>query len=217
MRPSVATATKFANPTKVLNLLKKHYPNAHCALVHSNPFELLVATILSAQCTDERVNKITPPLFLKYPTPKKMGEAPIEDLENMIRSTGFFKNKAKNIKSCAQTLVERYGGKVPASMEALTLLPGVGRKTANVVLGNAFQISSGVVVDTHVTRLANRFGWTQSENAEVIERELNQLIPEKDWILISHLLIWHGRQICQARKPQCQTCFLFDLCPQIDV
>lgn len=146
-----------------------------------------------------------------------MAEASIEDLENMIRSTGFFKNKAKNIKACAQTLVEKYEGKVPPVMEALTALPGVGRKTANVVLGNAFQISSGVVVDTHVTRLAHRFGWTKSVNAEVIERELNQLIPQKDWILISHLLIWHGRQICQARKPQCRACFLFDLCPQIDV
>lgn len=211
-----------AKPTKkqefvlhIISLLKRYYPDAHCALDHKNPFELLVATILSAQCTDERVNKVTPALFKKFPTPQKMAKASLAELEDLIRSAGFFKTKAKNIKSCSQTLVELHGGEIPRSMEELTHLAGVGRKTANVVLGNAFDIPSGIVVDTHVTRLSNRLGWVKTENAVQIERELMKLVPEKDWILLSHLLISHGRAICKARKPQCDKCFLESDCPKI--
>ena len=196
-----------------LKLLKKNYPGAHCALHFETAFQLLVATILSAQCTDERVNKVTPELFAHYPDAKAMARGKVEDIEDLIRSTGFFKNKAKNLLACAQTLVERHRGEVPQDMESLVLLAGVGRKTANVVLGNAFQISSGVVVDTHVTRLSNRFHWVKTENAVQIERELNALIPKSEWILVSHLLISHGRAICKARSPQCSACFLADRCP----
>lgn len=197
-----------------LSLLKENYPDAHCALDHESPFQLLIATILSAQCTDERVNIVTKSLFAAYPDPKKMATASLKSLEELVRSTGFFKNKAKNIKSCAEILVEKYRAKVPQNLEALVELPGVGRKTANVVLGNAFGIASGVVVDTHVTRLSQRFGWTKSENAVVIERELSKRIPKVDWILVSHLLISHGRAICKARSPRCQQCFLADHCPK---
>jgi len=210
-RPSAGTAT----PKVVLAALKAHYPTAHCELNFNNPFELLVATILSAQCTDQRVNIVTKVLFAKFPTAEKMAAAKIEDLEEIIRSTGFFKNKAKNLKNCAQALVDKHGGKVPQTMEELTALAGVGRKTANVVLGNAFNITSGVVVDTHVTRLANRFGWTKSQDAVRIEDDLQKLVPHDEWIQVSHLLIWHGRKICKARNPQCETCFLFDRCPRI--
>lgn len=157
---------------------------------------------------------VTPNLFKTYPNPKKMGDAPLEKIEEIIRSTGFYKNKAKNIKSCCQKLMEEHGGEVPRSIEDLTGLPGVGRKTANVVLGNAFNISSGVVVDTHVTRLSNRFGLVKGHDAVKIESVLNQIVPQEHWIMFSHWLIHHGRQVCKARKPDCAHCFLQDLCPK---
>lgn len=197
-----------------IELLKRYYPDAHCALNYTNPFELLVATILSAQCTDERVNMVTPHLFKKYPTPKALAKAPVESIEEIIRSTGFYKNKAKNLKACAIGLVEKHHGGVPKDLEALVELPGVGRKTANVVLGNAYHIASGVVVDTHVTRLANRLGWVKGDNAVVIERQLAKLVPQEEWIMLSHYLISHGRAVCKARKPACSHCFLEETCPK---
>ena len=210
---------KSKHPTKVefnlvLNELKKHYPDAHCALNFTTPFELLIATILSAQCTDERVNKVTPPLFEKYPTPKEMSKAPLEKIEKLVMSTGFYKNKAKNIKNCSLQIMELHQGKVPSTLEELYNLSGVGRKTANVVLGNAFHISSGVVVDTHVTRLSNRFGWVKSQDAVKIEQKLNDICPQSEWIMLSHYLIAHGRAVCVARNPKCSSCFLNEACPQ---
>jgi endonuclease-3 len=204
-----------APPLEVIKLFKRYYPDAHCALDHKNAFELLVATILSAQCTDVRVNLVTPALFAEFPGPSAMAGAPIARLELLIRSAGFYKNKAKNIKACAQALVKDYDGKVPKDLSELVKLAGVGRKTANVVLGNAFGIISGIVVDTHVTRLSNRLGWVQSQNAEIIERDLQKIIPHEDWIMISHWLITHGREVCKARTPLCNTCFLAEICPKI--
>lgn len=211
--------TKNKDQTKVqfnqiLSLLKKNYPDAHCALNFSSPFELLIATILSAQCTDIRVNIVTKDLFKKYKNAKTLSQIPLEKLEQIIRSAGFYKNKARNIKECCRVLVEKYGGEVPASLDDLITLPGVGRKTANVVLGNAFQISSGVVVDTHVTRLANRFAWVKTTDAVKIEQVLNKLCPQEDWIMLPHYLIAHGRAICKARNPQCSICFLNSSCPK---
>lgn len=200
-----------------LDQLKNRYGDAECALIHKNPFELVVATILSAQCTDERVNQVTPDLFLRFPTSEKMAEASLEDLEELIRSTGFYKNKAKSLKGMAARLVEKHGGEVPKTLEELTELPGVGRKTANVVLGVAYGIAIGVVVDTHVTRLAARFLWSKAPTAEKIEQDLMKIVPQSDWIACSHLLIYHGRQICKARKALCETCFLFDRCPRYGV
>lgn len=211
----MATKSKKDKILNIISILKRYYPDAHCALDHSNAFELLVATILSAQCTDERVNQVTPALFKKYPNPQKMAKAKVEDLEVLIHSTGFYKNKAKNLKACATALVELHAGEVPRSLDDLIALAGVGRKTANVVLGNAYDIPSGIVVDTHVTRLANRFAWVKTENAVQIERQLVKLVPEADWIILSHLLIAHGRAVCKARKPQCDHCFLESDCPQI--
>lgn len=205
---------KEAPLLETLGLFKRYYPDAHCALNHSNPYELLVATVLSAQCTDERVNMVTPALFKKYPTPQKMAKAPVEDLEFLVRSTGFYKNKAKNLKAAAQALVEDYKGQIPRDIEALVGLPGVGRKTANVVLGNAFGIASGIVVDTHVTRLSNRLGWVKTDNAIQIEKQLCQRVPEEDWVMFSHYLISHGRAVCKARKPDCTHCFLEETCPK---
>ncbi|MCC2678751.1 MAG: endo III-related endonuclease [Pseudobdellovibrio sp.] len=218
-KPPVIPKIKKPTHTKVefdlvLKELKKHYPDAHCALNFTTPFELLVATALSAQCTDERVNKVTPDLFKKYPDAKAMAKAPVEDLEEMIRSTGFYKNKAKNLKACAIDLVEKHNGEVPKTMEELYQLAGVGRKTANVVLGNAYGISSGVVVDTHVTRLSNRFGWVSETDAVKIEAVLNKICPQDDWIMLSHYLISHGRAICVARSPKCPSCFLNNVCPK---
>lgn len=198
----------------VLNKLKINYPNSHCALKHKNSFELLVATILSAQCTDERVNKVTPKLFAKFPDAKSMAQADSAEVEELIRSTGFFKNKTKNIISCAQTLVNKFKGKIPRTMDELTQLAGVGRKTANVVLGNSFGLATGVVVDTHVGRLSYRLGWSQHQDPIKIEKDLTQLFPETEWIMLSHYLIDHGRQICSARSPACDRCFLFDHCPK---
>lgn len=206
-------AAKKLRAAEIIRLLKKYYPTTECALHHKNVFELLIATILSAQCTDVRVNQITPALFAKFPGPKSFAKAPVEQIEELIRSAGFYKNKAKNIKAAAQAIVENHGGEVPKSLEELTELSGVGRKTANVVLGVGFKIPSGIVVDTHVTRLSNRFGLVKTDNAVIIERELTPIIEKKEWIDYSHRLIDHGRKICKARKPRCQVCFLTDICP----
>lgn len=198
----------------VFKLLKKNYPYAHCALNFTNAYELLIATILSAQCTDERVNKVTPELFKRYPSVKSMSEAPVEEIEELIKSTGFFRNKAKNIKTCCEQLIKKHKGEVPKTLEELCELPGVGRKTANVVLGNAYHIASGVVVDTHVSRLSFRFGWVKTKDAVKIEKTLNKMCPKNDWIMLSHYLIAHGRAICMARSPKCTICFLQETCPK---
>lgn len=199
---------------ETIRLLEKYYPSAHCALNFTNPLELLIATILSAQCTDERVNQVTPKLFARYKSAQDYAEANLSEIEEQIRSTGFYKNKAKSIKECCQRLVQEHGGGVPQRLEDLVQLKGVGRKTANVVLGNAFGIPSGVVVDTHVTRLSHRLGLSRAKTAEKIEEDLLKIIPQEKWILFSHLLIFHGRQVCKARKPRCEVCFLFELCPR---
>jgi endonuclease-3 len=199
---------------EIIRRLRKTYPDAKCSLDYRNPFELLVATILSAQCTDERVNKVTPPLFEKYPTAEKMAAAPISDLEKMVQSTGFFKNKAKSLKGAAQAIASEHHGKVPDSMDVMIHLPGVGRKTANVVLGNVFDKPDGVVVDTHVGRLSFRLGLTKHMDATKIERDLNKLVPRKFWVDFPHWMIQHGRKICIARAPRCLDCPLFDICPK---
>jgi len=195
----------------ILKILDEHYPDVKVALHYSNPLELLIATILSAQCTDERVNQLTPHLFEKYPTAKDYAMADLKTLEQDIKPTGFYKNKAKHIKECCQVLVEKYNGQVPANLEILTKLPGVGRKTANVVLGNAFDIP-GIVVDTHVRRVANRLGLTKHQDALKIEKDLMQLIPKEKWTKFSLQLTWHGRRICKARNPQCNKCPLHKWC-----
>lgn len=202
-----------ARTAEIIKRLKKAYPDAHCALNHSTPFELLIATILSAQCTDERVNIVTATLFRKYRSPEDFAAVSQVELEKDIHSTGFFRNKAKNIKAASQRLLEVYGGEIPQSMDEMLTLGGVARKTANVVLGNAFGIASGVVVDTHVGRLSQRLGLTEQTGAEKIEQDLQTLVPQKDWVLFPHLLIFHGRQICNARKPKCLECVLADTCP----
>jgi endonuclease-3 len=197
----------------ILPLLKKMYPQAKCSLDYKNPFQLIIATILSAQCTDERVNKVTPELFKKYPSAKALAAAEQSELEKDIQSTGFFRNKAKSLRGMAAAIVEKHQGQVPQTMEELTHLPGVGRKTANVVLGNAFSIAEGVVVDTHVARVSARLGLTKHTEPVKIEQDLMQIVPIEDWTLFSHLLIHHGRQICQARKPKCTICPLLPHCP----
>lgn len=208
-----ATAPATERITPLIARLHEAYPDAECALHHRNAFELLVATILSAQCTDERVNKVTPALFARFPTPQAMAGADRDELETLIRSTGFYHNKAKNIQGAAQRIVSAYDGVVPQTMEELLTLPGVARKTANVVLGVVFAIADGVVVDTHVKRLANRLGLTMQADPEKIERDLQAITPKAEWINLSHLLIFHGRQVCDARKPNCAGCTLRDLCP----
>jgi len=208
---------KLARAKKIIAVLNKTYPDAHCELVHQNPLELLVATILSAQCTDKRVNIVTEKLFKKYRSPQDFANANISELENDIRTTGFYKNKARNIKAACGDIVHKHDGKVPQTMEELIELGGVGRKTANVVLGNAFGINVGVVVDTHVGRLAHRFGMTRHLAPEKIETDLMELVPQKQWSLFSHLLIWHGRRRCYARKPDCANCEALKLCPRIGV
>ncbi len=200
---------------ELLSRLDTSYPNASCALTYHTPLQLLIATILSAQCTDERVNKVTPVLFKKYPTAKAFAEADLETLQEEIRSTGFYKNKAKSIQGCCRKIVEEFGGEVPDSLEELVKLPGVGRKTANLVLGETRQLP-GIVVDTHVRRLAKRLGMTSHEDPEKIERDLMRLIPKERWTLFSHQLIHHGRQICKARNPDCNHCSLKDLCPSAE-
>lgn len=202
-----------ARAAVVLDRLKQAHPDAHCELDFRNAFELLCATILSAQCTDVRVNMVTPALFARYPDAPALAAARQEDVEAIVRSTGFFRNKAKNLIAMAQALVADHGGDVPASMEALRPLPGVGRKTANVILGNAFGMNEGITVDTHVTRLARLLGLTRHEDAEKIEQDLLPLVPRADWALVSHLLIFHGRRVCIARRPQCGACVLADACP----
>jgi endonuclease-3 len=198
---------------KILAILKRTYPDAKCSLDYRNPLELIVATILSAQCTDVRVNKVTPALFAKYPSAADYAAARPEELERDIQSTGFYRNKAKSIRAMAAALVEKHQGKVPPTMEDLTALAGVGRKTANVVLGNAFDRNEGIVVDTHVARLSERLGLTKHTDPVKIERDLMELVPRKEWTLWAHLLIQHGRAICTARKPACDVCPLAQLCP----
>ena len=198
---------------KILRRLRKEFPRPKTALLHDNPFQLLIATILSAQCTDERVNMVTKELFRKYKTPKDIANANVAELESEIKSTGFFRMKTKSIMGCSKALVEQHGGKVPASLDELVLLPGVGRKTANVVLGQAFGIVAGVVVDTHVHRLAQRMGLTGADTAEKIEEDLMEVFPKNDWIDVGSIFILHGRRICGARKPKCLECSVSDLCP----
>ena len=198
---------------RVVATLKKEYTDARCSLDHTSPLELLIATILSAQCTDERVNIVTADLFRKYRTWEDYAAAHASELERDIHSTGFFRNKAKSIQGACRLIGERYGGRVPRSMEELLELPGVARKTANVVLGNAFGIASGVVVDTHVARLSERLGFSAEKAPEKIERDLASLVPESDWIIFPHLLIAHGRKVCKARTPLCGECALAKLCP----
>jgi endonuclease III len=199
---------------RVIRSLVRAYPTVRCALDHRDAFELLVATVLSAQCTDERVNQVTPALFARYADPRALAGADLADVEKLVYPTGFFRSKAKNLVALSQALVEKHDGAVPANLEALTALPGVGRKTANVVLGNAFGIASGVVVDTHVKRLAFRLGLTDRTEPEVIERELNAIIPRKHWIDFSHRMIAHGRADCDALRPRCSGCPLKAICPR---
>lgn len=200
---------------KIVSALKRTYPSAHCELNYRNPLELLIATILSAQCNDKQVNIVTETLFKKYRTPADYANANLTELENEIKRIGLYRNKAKNIQAACRKLVELHDGKVPDSMDALIELPGVGRKTANVVLGNAFNINCGFVVDTHVARLSMRLGLTREKAPEKIEQVLMQLVPQNDWCLFSHLLIWHGRRRCYARSPDCAHCEILKLCPRI--
>lgn len=211
--PRASNAAQKARLSHLIAGLRRAYPDAHCELNHANPLELLVATILSAQCTDKMVNRVTESLFKKHRTAADYAAANAEDFENDIRSLGFFRNKAKSIRACCQKLVERHAGQVPHTIEELTQLDGVGRKTANVVLGNAYGINAGVVVDTHVTRLAGRLGLTTETQPEKIERVLMQWVPQEDWTLFSHWLIWHGRRRCRARNPDCAGCELRAWCP----
>ena len=211
-------ASRHKRPTperarEIYDRLAEHYPDAKCALDYRTPYQLLVATILSAQCTDKRVNMVTPALFKRYRTPAAMADANPEELEEMIRSTGFFRNKTKSLLGMSRALVERHRGRVPEQLDALVKLPGVGRKTANVVLGNAFDVNEGVVVDTHVTRLSQRLGFTRQTDPVRIEQDLMRLFPTERWTMLAHLLIEHGRRICDARKPKCESCFLNDVCP----
>jgi endonuclease-3 len=198
---------------KIIRLLKRAYPDAKCSLNHTNAFELLIATILSAQCTDVRVNIVTQDLFRKYRKPDDYLKVSAKELERNIRTTGFFRNKTKSIQGTVKVLTEEYGGKVPNTIEELLELPGVARKTANVVMGNAFGISSGVVVDTHVTRLSHRLGLSRQKTAEKIEQDLITVVPKKDWVIFPHLMIAHGRAICRARNPLCAECVVEKLCP----
>ncbi len=208
-----SAAARAARALEILRRLKRAYPEARCALDHADAYQLLVATILSAQCTDARVNLVTPGFFQRWPDAAALAAARQADVEEVVRSTGFFRNKARNLVAMAQALVAGHGGEVPASMEALRVLPGVGRKTANVVLGNAFGIDEGITVDTHVTRLAGLLGLTRHTDAVKIEQDLMQLVPRADWTLASHLLIHHGRAVCIARRPRCGECVLAGLCP----
>jgi endonuclease-3 len=193
--------------------LLKQYPDATCELGYASPFQLAVATVLSAQCTDKRVNMVTPVLFARYPDAASLAEAPIGEIEEIIKSTGFFRNKAKSITGLAHAVTEHHAGILPSTMAELVVLPGVGRKTANVILGNAFGKNEGVVVDTHIGRLSNRLGLTKQTDPVRVEQALIALFPRRTWTMLAHLLIWHGRRICAARKPNCAECVLADLCP----
>ncbi len=199
---------------KILSVLKKTYPEAECALDHETPFQLLIATILSAQCTDVRVNMVTPALFKKYPAPAAMAKADVKDIETLIRSTGFYHNKALSLVTTSRLLTENFGGEVPRTMDELLTLRGVARKTANVVLGTCYGIAEGVVVDTHVTRLSNRLGFTRQKDPVKIEKDLVKIVPKEDWIWIAHAFITHGRAVCKAINPQCPGCPLEKLCPK---
>jgi endonuclease III len=215
-KPSAKSAKRAGTSTRrvhaILRKLDDAYPDVICALEHKNPFQLLISTILSAQCTDERVNQVTKTLFVKYPSPKDFAYANPLEVEQGIRPTGFFRNKTKSVMGASKKIVEEFGGEVPSTMEQLLTLPGVARKTANVVLGTAFGIASGVVVDTHVTRLSERLDLSHNSDPKKIEEDLMQVIPRDKWILFSHQLIWHGRKVCQARKPRCADCNLERLC-----
>jgi endonuclease-3 len=206
-------AAKRLRAQDVVQRLKAEYPDARCSLDYRNPYELLVATILSAQCTDERVNQVTPGLFQRYPEPEDLAQARTEELEEQIKSTGFFRNKTKSLLGMSNALVDRHAGQVPAEMAALVALPGVGRKTANVVLGNAYDKAEGIVVDTHVTRLSGRLAFTAHREPQFIEQDLMKLIPREDWTLLAHLFIYHGRAVCRAPTPRCEQCVLNDICP----
>lgn len=208
-------AARKQRAVKIVRRLQRAYGDAQCALTHENPYQLVAATILSAQCTDERVNMVTPALFRKYPTPQRLAKAKSRDVERIIQSTGFFRSKAKNLIGMAQGLVDNHGGEVPQTLDELVKLPGVGRKTANVVLGTAFGIASGVVVDTHVTRITRLLGLTRGTTAEKIEQELINLVPRPEWINFSHRLIHHGRRICIARRPKCPECPLLAECRRV--
>jgi len=215
--PRESTIAKKARAQKICAALARTYPDAHCELNFSNPLQLLVATILSAQCTDKRVNIVTRELFRVCKTAADYVALPQEQLEEIIHTTGFFRAKAKNVKACCAAIVERHGGEVPRTMDELTKLAGVGRKTANVVLGNAFGINVGVVVDTHVQRLTARLGLTRETTPEKIEQDMMKLVPREQWAVFSHWLIWHGRRRCDARKPDCANCELAKLCPRVGV
>ncbi len=217
-KPAVTPRKRSPKPTRaraamLYDRLAEHYPNAHCALDFSTPFQLIVATILSAQCTDKRVNMVTPALFARYPTPAALADANPEELEQLIKSTGFFRSKTKSLIGMAAGIVARHAGRVPDEMDLLVELPGVGRKTANVVLGNAYDKNEGVVVDTHVSRVSQRLALTTQTDPVKIEADLVKLFPPERWTMLSHLLIEHGRTICEARRPKCEICFLSDVCP----
>jgi endonuclease-3 len=212
-RPRRTVRKPAPDASALYDALLSLYPDAHCELDFSTPFQLVVATILSAQCTDKRVNMVTPVLFSRYPTVESLARAKQEDVEEIIKSTGFFRNKAKSIIAMAGALVDRHGGDVPSTMESLVTLPGVGRKTANVILGNAFDLNEGVVVDTHVGRLAGRLGLTRDTDPIKVEQQLMTLFPQDRWTMLAHLLIFHGRRVCEAKKPRCSECTLAAVCP----
>jgi endonuclease-3 len=211
--PRESKGARARRAEEIYDLLAEEYPDAHCELDFEDAFQLAVATILSAQTTDERVNTVTPALFARYPDPRRLAAARQEDVEDIVRSTGFFRNKAKSIIGFARGVVAEHDGEVPATLAALAALPGVGRKTANVILGNAFSVAEGVVVDTHVTRLATLLRLTREEKPEKIEQDLMTLFPRERWTMLSHLLIWHGRRVCVARRPRCEACAVSHLCP----
>jgi endonuclease-3 len=215
--PPAARRPPAARAPEIFERLASAYPDARCALDFQTPFQLLVATILSAQCTDKRVNMVTPKLFATYPTPAALAAAKREELEELVKPTGFFRNKTKSLLGVAEAIERRHGGEVPGTMDALVELPGVGRKTANVVLGNAFDRNEGVVVDTHVTRVSRRLGLTKHDDPVKIEQDLATLFPRDQWTLLAHLLITHGRQICEARLPKCSKCPVGDLCPSFGI
>ena len=220
--PAIAKRRRARSATperarEIYDRLIAHYPDAHCALDFKSPFQLLIATILSAQCTDKRVNMVTPALFKRYRTPAALAAAKPEELEEMIKSTGFFRNKTKSLLGMSAAVAEEHGGKVPDTLAELVKLPGVGRKTANVVLGNAYDRNEGVVVDTHVGRVSKRLGLTKHTDPVKVEQDLMKLFPSEQWTMLSHLLIEHGRRICEARRPKCEACFLNDICPSSTV
>lgn len=211
--PRESLKARKERAARIYDQLQAEYPDAHCALDHNNAFELAVATILSAQCTDERVNKVTPALFKRFPDAESLAGARQEEVEELIRSTGFFRNKAKSLVGMAEAVSSEHGGEMPRSMDELTPLAGIGRKTANVILGNAYGIDEGVVVDTHVKRLSRLMKLTREEDPVKVEKDLMKLFPQQHWTMLAHLLIWHGRQVCAARKPKCEACVVSTLCP----